>query len=286
MPNTPTLSADPAMNPYLLTFLLALGAIFFGGLLLWFISAQGGTAGKALMERCARVPLLDLLILYFVYGPGLLGYFIPRGQGAEFAQAGLSMLAAIGGQILGCLLWIACHEFAHRNTHKGDRIHKVMSARVGFVRNHLAVWWTLLAFPLFGLVRLAEIFLYPALIWLVKFPRYRQREWINVSRQKFDGLVGYDRLWCLYCDWMTGVWSLGGEMLRNVESFWCPIRFSSPEKCGNCKHDFPDIDGGWISAEGSLPEVTQLLQEKYSRGGPNSWFGRRVDLTVGRTDSV
>ena len=47
---------------------------------------------------------------------------------------------------------------------------------------------------------------------------------------KVEGLVGHDRIWCLYCDWMTGVWSLGTEMLRNVESFWCPLRFSSDAK--------------------------------------------------------
>ena len=37
-------------------------------------------------------------------------------------------------------------------------------------------------------------------------------------------VIGHALIWCLYCDWMTGVWSLGTEMLRNVESFWYPIR--------------------------------------------------------------
>ena len=35
---------------------------------------------------------------------------------------------------------------------------------------------------------------------------YKQAEWVNVSRTKFDGLVGHDLIWCLYCDWR---WSDG-----------------------------------------------------------------------------
>ena len=56
----------------------------------------------------------------------------------------------------------------------------------------------------------------------------------------------FDLIWCLYCDWMTGVYAFGGEMLRNVESFWCPIRFYDGKKCENCKIDFPDIEK-WAS---------------------------------------
>jgi hypothetical protein len=71
---------------------------------------------------------------------------------------------------------------------------------------------------------------------------------------------------------MTGVYSLGAEMLRNVESFWCPIRFYDGKKCENCKLDFPDLENGWIASDGSMDEVEQLLQDKY--GDENrSWFG-------------
>jgi hypothetical protein len=103
-----------------------------------------------------------------------------------------------------------------------------------------------------------------------------------VSRQKFGGLVGHDLIWCLYCDWMTGVYSLGAEMLRNVESFWCPIRFYDGKKCENCKVDFPDLDGGWVRADGSMSEVAGVLEEKYG-SGRREWFGhpaRTTPLTV------
>ena len=72
---------------------------------------------------------------------------------------------------------------------------------------------------------------------------------------------------------MTGVWSLGTEMLRNVESFWCPIRFDSNKKCENCQIDFPDINGGWVAANGTMKDVSDVLQQKYDDKGDSSWFG-------------
>ncbi|MEZ6162889.1 MAG: hypothetical protein R3B67_00435 [Phycisphaerales bacterium] len=95
-----------------------------------------------------------------------------------------------------------------------------------------------------------------------------------MSRHKFDGLVGHDLIWCLYCDWMTGVWSLGSEMLRNVESFWCPIRFLDDKKCANCSVDFPDVMNAWVPSDGSMGDVTELLERKYAGlGSGTPWFG-------------
>jgi hypothetical protein len=70
--------------------------------------------------------------------------------------------------------------------------------------------------PVFFLIRFAEIFVYPILVWQLGFPKYNHNEWVNVSRQKFQGLIGYDLIWCLY--W-TGVYSLGAEMLRISSKF-------------------------------------------------------------------
>jgi hypothetical protein len=80
---------------------------------------------------------------------------------------------------------------------------------------------------------------------------------------------------------MTGVWSLGSEMLRNVESFWCPIKFASGAKCQNCKLDFPDVVNGWVPASGTMMEVTELLKEKYGGRKDMPWFGHPVRITVG-----
>jgi hypothetical protein len=126
----------------------------------------------------------------------------------------------------------------------------------------------------------AEILVYPFLIWIVRFPRYKHREWVCVSRHKFDGLVGHDLIWCLYCDWMTGVWALASEMLRNVESFWCPIRFHSTNKCDNCSHDFPDIYRGWIPTDGTMEDVTAVIKKYYGEAEINAWFGHPARMTV------
>jgi hypothetical protein len=171
------------------------------------------------------------------------------------------------------------HELVNREAARGVRIVSFINRSVGRWRNHAALWVTAVSVPVFWQVRLAEVLLYPLLVWLLGFPRYRQAEWVNVSRQKFKGLVGHDLIWCLYCDWMTGVYSLGAEMLRNVESFWCPIRFASGKKCDHCKLDFPDVAGGWVPPEGTMADVERVLKEKYA-SGRREWFGHPARLTV------
>jgi hypothetical protein len=117
------------------------------------------------------------------------------------------------------------------------------------------------------------------LIWLLDFPRYRQGDWVNVSRHKFDGLVGHDLIWCLYCDWMTGVYAFGGELLRNVESFWCPIQFDDPAKCKHCQQAFPDLASHWIRPDGTMSDVEALMEQQYG-DGQRSWFGHPERVTI------
>ncbi len=225
-----------------------------------------GGVGRNLGEWFVRAPGLDLLVTIFTVLPWVAG-------GIWFGWAGV--LVGVAAQVVATYLWIFAHERAHSSAVKGPRILKVLNSRVGRFRNYTAVWITALAVPMFWLVRLAEWVVYPPLVLLVRFPRYRSGEWVNVSRQKFQGLVGWDLIWCLYCDWMTGVWSLGTEMLRNVESFWCPIRFHSEKKCENCSIDFPDVDSGWVRAGDGMAEVASLLEEKYPENSdkPYTWFG-------------
>ena len=78
---------------------------------------------------------------------------------------------------------------------------------------------------------------------------------------------------------MTGIWSLGSEMLRNVESFWCPIRFYSDKKCENCAIDFPDINGGWVQADGNMADVVKLIETKQADGN-SAWFGHPNRVTI------
>lgn len=228
-----------------------------------------GDGGKRLSRAlCAGVPL-DGVVTYFtilplVVGPLLAGW--------------IGLAAAIVGQYAALILWEIAHELRHWKSGNRARILRATNKLVGPVPNLLAVFWTSLAVPVFWFTRLAEHVVYPPLTWLVGLPKYEASQWVNVTRHKFEGLVGHDRIWCLYCDWMTGVWSLGTEMLRNVESFWCPIRFADPAKCANCSIDFPDVANGWVDFEGkTAADAGRLFEEKYGetdgRTKPRAWFG-------------
>jgi hypothetical protein len=230
-----------------------------------------GPAGQRISAAFCCAPGLDLIITYFTILPMIIGPLL---------AGWIGLLAGITGQIAGMVAWEAIHEMLHRDATRGPRIVKTINRKVGPVRNSLATWTTAIVTPIFWVIRLAEVFIYPILTLLVRLPAHNDAEWVNVSRQKFQGLVGHDLIWCLYCDWMTGVWSLATEMLRNVESFWCPIRFASGKKCQNCVIDFPDIDNGWVDANGTMEEVTQTLDRMYTSDGDHPWFGHRVRITV------
>lgn len=238
---------------------------------------------RAITNWLARAPGLDLAILYFTVAPQVVGIAIGvvyRADLNPWLAALLGLVAAVAAQILAVLLWGWTHELFHLKAARGPRIVHQLNRTVGRFRNHAAVWWTAWAAPVFAIVRVAEVFVYTPLTWLVRLPKYRTADWVNVSRHKFDGLVGHDLIWCLYCDWMTGVWSLATEMLRNVESFWCPIRFDSTKKCENCRIDFPDIDHGWVRADGDMGQVVALLADKYKPGQDQPWFSHPARLTV------
>jgi len=263
--------------------------LLFGAVLLFMLALAGvchllpklGAPGRALARRAIRAPGLDVLVFLFTVAPWTTGIVL----GAVLVDAwwGFAAFAAVAvaAQAASLIVWAQLHELIAGRPRREHRIHPTLNSIVGRARNHAALWWTAWAVPLFWLVRMGEWFIYPPLTWWARLPKYRSAEWVNVSRQKFDGLVGYDLIWCLYCDWMTGVWSLGSEMLRNVESFWCPIRFSNKAKCDNCAVDFPDVNSDWVPADATMGDVTRLLRDKYpSRDGSNPWFGHPVRLTV------
>lgn len=258
----------------LLTFFIVAGVTtFFLTALSLLITTRLHRASQSLKDFCVRAPGLDLIVGLFSWIPWVVGA----------ASAGWrGLLGVIAGQVATYFIWVAFHEQTHRQALGGPRIVKFINRTVGRWQNHAALWGTMLALPAFLHVRLIEVTIYPFLVWVLKFPAYRQGDWISVSRQKFDGLIGHDLFWCLYCDWMTGVTALCVEMLRNVESFWRPIRFGSGKKCENCKLDFPDIHGGWVPADGTMREVEATLERMYS-SGQRSWYGHPSRLPL-RTD--
>ena len=99
-------------------------------------------------------------------------------------------------------------------------------------------------------------------------------EWVNLPRHNYDGLAGHDLLWCWSCDWMTGLWALGSEMLRNIESFWCSVRFGDDGKNRHACIDFPDVEK-WAPETGTMEEAVRVFEEHYDGRGKNSWWGRR-----------
>lgn len=274
-------------NPYLWQAAITIAALLSFAGFLHLVGRFGLKAQRLSAWLCCGFGL-DLVVTYFTVAPWIVGAIL---------HGWLGVVVGVGAQVASVMTWTVLHELANRkHTRRGQpRIVHVLNRSVGRVRNHTAVWWTAWAVPIFWVVRVAEWFIYPPLVWLVRFPRYNHGEWVHVSRQKFRGLVGHDLIWCLYCDWMTGVWSLGAEMLRNVESFWCPIRFDSTKKCENCRNDFPDIHGapahaaggpeGWVASNTDVTAAASLLERKYPPGQKvNSWFGHPVRLTIDREE--
>ena len=261
---------NPILDTFLRTAVIVAGTVLLVGILLSLVGRLG-RVGRAVAEQFARAPFLDMWLAILTWIPWVV---------AGVVGGWIAVPAALLGQFVALALWCWGHELAHREAARGPRIVKFINRTVGRWRNHLALWLTLIALPGFWFIRILQIVAYWPLVVLLHFPRYRQSEWINVSRQHFEGLIGHDLVWCLYCDWMTGVYALGAEMLRNVESFWCPIRFYDGKKCANCRIDFPDIEKGWVPADGTMREVEAVLEEKYAGPGPRAWFGHPVRLTV------
>ncbi|MEM7578146.1 MAG: hypothetical protein AAF328_11815 [Planctomycetota bacterium] len=229
--------------------------------------------GDKLGDWLCRAPGLDVVVFTLTVLPQLVGLTLGGLRGGFFVALGWLAVAVLA-QCVAMIIWMRVHELAHREAMQGPRITQTLNRTVGPVRNTLAVWWTAWAVPLFALVRLVELTVYPIVAWLIQLPTYDAKDWVSVSRQKHHHLVGADRIWCLYCDWMTGVWSLGSEMLRNIESFWCPIRFRDDTKCENCSLEFPDVKERWSPADGTMRDVTDTLEKYYpGPGGVNGWFG-------------
>ncbi|MEO5912665.1 MAG: hypothetical protein ABIS50_00415 [Luteolibacter sp.] len=241
------------MTPFVLT-----AAYVFGGLI---VAAALTRIAYAISHNITRAPVLDIFISLFTWVPWAAGYWLEEWPG---------VLAGLIGQFLSlhffCLL-----DRAIRGK-KGRTLTDAQNKVLGPLRNQFALWATTPAAVLFVLTRVIEMTVYPVVAWLAKLPTYRQGDWVNLSRHKYDGLIGYDLLWCWYCDWMTGLWALGSEMLRNIESFWCPIQFKSDVKNTNALTDFPDISK-WADNDGTIEDAVRAFEEHYDGTQKNSWWG-------------
>ena len=211
-------------------------------------------------ERVAAAPGVDIAISFLTWLPWAFFLWLAGWMG-------------LAGCVIGQFAAMQAFCFWHwkKTAYAGPSICRTLNRLVGSKSNNFALIATLPALPAFLLIRFSQLTTYPILVRTIKLPPYVQSEWVNVSRQKFQGLVGHDLVWCLYCDWMTGIYALGGEMLRNLESFWCPIRFYPGKKCENCKLDFPDVEQ-WVPANSDMKAVEDKLVEKYAGRKWNSWW--------------
>lgn len=218
-------------------------------------------AAYAVTERIARAPWVDLFVSLFTWMPWAAGWWM-----AGWPGAGASVLAQL------VFLHVFCAVDRALRGRPGPTLQGAQARVLGAWRNQLCLLVQTPAIPVFWAIRLAEILLYPPIAWLGRLPFYKHGEWVNLSRHKFDGLTGHDLLWCWYCDWMTGLWALGSDMLRNIESFWCPIRF-----CDECKNrhacvDFPDI-AQWAPPDGRIEDAVRVFDRHYDGRRRNSWWG-------------
>lgn len=238
-------------------FLYTVGVIF-GGLIVAVLFSK---IAFAISEKITRAPMLDFFISLFTWMPWVVGGWL---------AGWLGIVASL------CAQFFALHVFCLADRlirgKKGRTLTGAQNKLLGPVRNQIALLATTPAVPLFALVRVIELLVYPVVAWLAKLPRYRTGDWVNLSRHKYDGLIGYDLVWCWYCDWMTGLWALGTEMLRNIESFWCPIRFRDEVKNTNAIIDFPDIEK-WAPADGTMEDVVRVFEKHYDGSQENSWWG-------------
>jgi len=241
----------------MLDFLSSTGWLFLG----LVVAAIFTRIAYGVTDVIAAAPALDFFISLFTWIPWTVG-------------VGCWGWMGLGAAVVAQILFLHAFCLVHRALRgkKGRTLTDAQGRVLGPIRNQLCLLVQTPAIFAFVGIRAAQLVLYPAIAALGRLPTYRQSEWVNLSRHKYSGLIGYDLLWCWYCDWMTGLWCLGSEMLRNIESFWCPIQFQSPEKNAHASIDFPDVKK-WAPPNGTMEDAVRLIEQHYDKKSPNSWWG-------------
>src|SRR5579864_2417920 len=128
-----------------------------------------GAIGRRLSDALCRAPALDGVITYFTVAPLIVGPILASWRG---------LAGAMVGQVMGLLAWTALHELAHPRQRRGPRIFKVTNRLIGPWRNLLATWLTAVVTPMFWVIRVFEITLWPPIRLLTGFPKYPGAEWV------------------------------------------------------------------------------------------------------------
>lgn len=231
--------------------------LLIGASLGWFavLTVALFAVGRRL-EFLARPPAVDCVVILYTAAPWIAGGF----AGAQIHQhwlGGVGGVAAVTvAQILALEIfdWVHC-RIAARQGIQDLQINRSIERRFGKLKNRTCLWLTVPSIPFFLYNRLGFLgyFLFE---WMLGFSHFKSSDYITVSRQKIQNLVGADLVWCLYCDWMTGGWTLTSEILNEVESFWCPLKFSDATKCAKCANYFSI--GHWTPPQTTAAEIGKI----------------------------
>ncbi len=221
---------------------------------------------------CAKPPVIDLIFILFSVVPWAGGWLAGAPVTRDWRGGVAGVLAAGAAQFIALELFDWIHRAsAARRKIKTFAINRSIERRVGWFRNRLGLWTTIPSIPFFLLNRVGHVSGYYPLMWFLGFPKYKHSDYITVSRQKIRNLVGADLVWCLYCDWMTGGWSLSTEMLNEVESYWCPLAFEDKGKCEKCSQFFR-MDH-WAASGTEQSKVAELAGKTGGGRGPTGCCG-------------
>ncbi len=103
------------------TFIWVFLPILVGETLLVFflnLMPRLGGFGKDIAGILTKAPGLDAVVSLFLWVPWVVGGIV---------DGWLGLVAAIAAQVLVMQSWIFAHEFAHRKTTEGSRIHRFMN---------------------------------------------------------------------------------------------------------------------------------------------------------------
>lgn len=67
--------------------------------------------------------------------------------------------------------------------------------------------------------------LYQAVCFPVyKIPKVKRSKYLALDRKKLSYLTTFQKLNCLYCDYVNGILAYASEIAGRTEWYWCPIK--------------------------------------------------------------
>jgi len=205
----------------------------------------------------AKPPAIDLIVILFTVAPWIAAWIAGVRIHGHWSGGIAGLAAVTASQILALELFDFLHlRLSARRGIRSLEINRTIERRFGKWHNRICLWLTVPSIPFFLMNRFAFLGYYIFVI-LLGFTHFRHSDYITVSRQKIKNLVGADLVWCLYCDWMTGGWTLSTEMLNEVESYWCPLQFADRGKCEKCAKYFRMEH--WAPPDCSAEEVSHIV---------------------------